>query len=158
MLLVRKSSLLGLLLVPLLSVYTGCTKDEEAMQSPMEPSAMGDVATPPQEGMEFSPVYFAFDSSVIKKEFHDPLVQMASRLKESNATIQIEGHCDERGTVDYNIALGNRRAHAVKSFLEQMGVSAANLSTISYGEERPAVDGHNEEAWRMNRRAEFVKR
>ena len=158
MLFAKKSSLLSLMLVSALSLYTGCTKDEEAMESPMEPSAMGEVASPPQEGAEFSPVYFAFDSSVIKKEFHDQLVQMASRLKETKATVQIEGHCDERGTVDYNIALGNRRAHSVKNFLVQMGVSADNLSTISYGEERPAVDGHSEEAWRMNRRAEFVRR
>ena len=73
-----------------------------------------------------------------------------------SAVIQIEGHCDERGTVEYNLALGERRAQSVKNFLTQLGVEGARLSTISYGEEKPVVQGHTEDAWAKNRRAEFV--
>jgi peptidoglycan-associated lipoprotein len=82
---------------------------------------------------------------------------MAEAMKASkSAAIQIEGHCDERGTVEYNLALGERRAQSVKNFLSQLGVDGARLSTISYGEEKPVVQGHSEDAWAKNRRAEFV--
>jgi peptidoglycan-associated lipoprotein len=82
---------------------------------------------------------------------------MAEGMKANKgAVIQIEGHCDERGTVEYNLALGERRAQSVKNFLTQLGVEAARLSTISYGEEKPVVQGHAEDAWVKNRRAEFV--
>jgi peptidoglycan-associated lipoprotein len=82
---------------------------------------------------------------------------LAEGLKASkNAVVQIEGHCDERGTVEYNLALGERRAQSVKNFLSQLGVESSRLSTISYGEEKPVVQGHTEDAWLKNRRAEFV--
>ena len=70
--------------------------------------------------------------------------------------MQVEGHCDERGTVEYNLALGERRAQSVKSYLVNLGVTDARLSTISYGEEKPASEGHDEGAWVKNRRAAFV--
>jgi peptidoglycan-associated lipoprotein len=69
---------------------------------------------------------------------------------------QIEGHCDERGTGEYNLALGERRANSAKNYLVSLGISAARISTISYGKERPLDPGHNEEAWAKNRRDHFV--
>ena len=66
-------------------------------------------------------------------------------------TVTVEGHCDERGTREYNIALGERRAEAVKTYLVSLGVEATRISTISYGKERPEVEGHHEQAWRQNR-------
>jgi peptidoglycan-associated lipoprotein len=70
--------------------------------------------------------------------------------------ILIEGHCDERGTVEYNLALGDRRARSAKEFLVKYGVASGRIETISYGEERPFAYGHNEDAWAQNRRAHFV--
>ncbi len=99
-------------------------------------------------------IYFDFDSSEIKPEFLPVLRAHADYLiRTPSAHVMIEGHCDERGSREYNIALGWRRANAVKEFLEAEGVSPLQLETISYGEERPAVPGHNEEAWAKNRRA-----
>ena len=69
--------------------------------------------------------------------------------------IKIEGHCDERGTVEYNLGLGDRRAMSVKNYLIDLGISADRIETISYGKERPVDPGHNEDAWAKNRRAEF---
>ncbi|HEY5764974.1 MAG TPA: OmpA family protein, partial [Candidatus Deferrimicrobiaceae bacterium] len=73
-----------------------------------------------------------------------------------DAKIQIEGHCDERGTSEYNMALGERRASAASKYLQNLGIAGSRLSTISYGEERPLDPGHNEDAWAKNRRATFV--
>ena len=102
-------------------------------------------------------VYFDFDSAEIRPEFLPMLRAHADYLINTpSARVTIEGHCDERGSREYNIALGERRANAVKRFLEAEGVSPLQLETISYGEERPAVPGHNEEAWAKNRRAELV--
>ncbi len=102
-------------------------------------------------------VYFDFDRSEIRPEFLPMLRAHADYLINTpSARLVIEGHCDERGSREYNIALGERRANAVKRFLEAEGVSPLQLETISYGEERPAVPGHNEEAWAKNRRAELV--
>ncbi len=74
----------------------------------------------------------------------------------SGVDIRIEGHCDERGSDEYNLALGERRAQAAMNYLATLGVPASRMSTISYGEEKPLDPGHNEEAWAKNRRAEFV--
>ena len=83
--------------------------------------------------------------------------QAAWMKKYANVSVTIEGHCDERGTREYNLALGERRANAAKNFLIQYGVSAGRMKTISYGKERPFVLGHDESAWSQNRRAHFVK-
>ncbi len=84
------------------------------------------------------------------------LANHASALRNrSGVSIQIEGHCDERGTVEYNLALGDKRAKAVANYLASLGVERARLSTISYGKERPADGRQNESAWSRNRRAEF---
>jgi peptidoglycan-associated lipoprotein len=102
-------------------------------------------------------IYFDFDSAVLKYKAKDSLVNKAEWLRMNpNASIIIEGHCDERGTSAYNIALGDRRAQSAMDFFLDMGIDVHQLSTISYGEERPVDIAHTEEAWAMNRRAHFV--
>ena len=102
-------------------------------------------------------IYFEFDSSVLLPMAREVLNRKAEWLRDNtDASIIIEGHCDERGTNAYNIALGERRAESAKAYLVDLGISDLRLTTISYGEERPVDPGHNEEAWAKNRRAHFV--
>ena len=102
-------------------------------------------------------IHFAFDSSFIDAEAERILAQKAAWLQDNAAaSVQIEGHCDERGTSAYNLALGERRANAVQQYLTVLGIAADRLSTISYGEEQPLDPGHDESAWSRNRRAHFV--
>jgi peptidoglycan-associated lipoprotein len=99
-------------------------------------------------------VFFAFDRSDITPESQQILERQADWLRRyPNVTVTIEGHCDERGTREYNLALGERRAQAVKNVLVALGIPASRISTISYGKERPAVVGSSEEAYAQNRRA-----
>ncbi len=102
------------------------------------------------------PVFFAYDSSDLSQESRATLEQDSRVFRQyPDATIIIEGHCDERGTEEYNLALGDRRAQAAKDYLVQLGIPADRLQTISYGEEKPFVQGSNEAAWAQNRRAHF---
>lgn len=102
-------------------------------------------------------VFFDYDKSDIKPEGRQVLQRQAEWLKKyPNVTLTVEGHCDERGTREYNLALGERRAAAVKKMLVALGVPANRVSTISYGKERPAVVGSNEAAWAQNRRGVSV--
>lgn len=102
-------------------------------------------------------VYFEFDSAALLPVAQDLLSQKAGYIQAMpGLSITIEGHCDERGTDAYNMALGERRAEAAKAFLVNIGVSASQINTISYGEERPVDTGKNEEAWAKNRRAHFM--
>jgi len=102
-------------------------------------------------------VYFAFDDSSLDYQAQELLKQKAVWMRDNPDTnVVIEGHCDERGTNAYNLALGDRRAESVKSFMVNLGISSVRMTTISYGEERPVDLGHNEEAWAKNRRAAFV--
>jgi len=102
-------------------------------------------------------VLYDFDSSVLTPTAQDRLRRKAEWLKENpKASVKIEGHCDERGTVEYNLALGWRRAEAAKAFLVDLGISAARMTTISYGKERPFAKGKGESVWSQNRRAHFV--
>ena len=102
-------------------------------------------------------IYFDFDSSALRDAAKDLLSQKAEWLRANpNASVIVEGHCDERGTSAYNIALGDSRAESAKSYLFALGVDATQLSKISYGEERPAGPGKGEQAWAKNRRAHFV--
>jgi len=98
-------------------------------------------------------VYFDFDSSVIRPDAAEVLNHQATVLNKKDGEIVVAGHADERGTREYNLALGARRANAVSNYLVARGVDAERISTISYGKERPAVLGNNEEAWSKNRRA-----
>jgi peptidoglycan-associated lipoprotein len=101
-------------------------------------------------------IYFEFDKSTLTPQAKETLVKQAEWLRSNrDVRVVIEGHCDERGTNEYNLALGDRRAASTKTFLVDLGISPARLTIISYGEERPLVSGHNEEAWAKNRRAHF---
>ena len=102
-------------------------------------------------------IHFAFDSFLLEPEAERILGEKAAWLQDNaNVGVQIEGHCDERGTSDYNLALGERRANAVQQYLTVLGIDSGRLSTISYGEEQPLDPGHDEAAWGRNRRARFV--
>ena len=101
-------------------------------------------------------VYFGFDVHALDGSAKGTLDGNMSCYQSLTGQVKIEGHADERGTVDYNLALGQRRADAVKRHLTSGGVSSSRVSTVSYGEERPAASGHNESAWRQNRRAEIL--
>ena len=104
-----------------------------------------------------STVYFDFNSSTLSSSTRDALESNANFLKENTSVeVQIEGHADERGGVQYNLALGEKRAQAVKQYLVSMGVSSSRVTTISFGKERPIAFGHDESAWSQNRRANFV--
>ena len=99
-------------------------------------------------------VFFGYDSAELDPDAQELLQAQAAWLKQYNkSSIIIEGHCDERGTREYNLALGERRAQAVKNYLNGLGVSNSSISTISYGKERPAVVGSNDAAWSQNRRS-----
>jgi peptidoglycan-associated lipoprotein len=167
--------LLGLVLI--VAVAAGCAKkkSEVSIDTPYEEED-AEVFTPettrggeglpdidqerllwdPATGLQ--PVYFAFDSYALRADARETLQDNASKIMQApGALIQIEGHCDERGTQEYNLALGEKRALAVRDYLIQLGVSGDRLVTISYGEEYPAVIGSNEAAWAQNRRCEFNK-
>ncbi len=99
-------------------------------------------------------VYFELDDSTVKAEFQDTLRAHAEFLSlNSHIQVTVEGHCDERGTPEYNLALGERRGRAVESILISYGVSSSQIRIVSFGEEKPAVFGHDESAWSKNRRA-----
>jgi peptidoglycan-associated lipoprotein len=102
-------------------------------------------------------VYFEYDRFTILEDQKTTLNQDAAWLKANPAVkVTIEGHCDERGTAEYNLGLGERRARAVKEYLAAAGIAANRLTTISYGKERPLVLGHDENAWKWNRRVHFA--
>ncbi|HUK83754.1 MAG TPA: OmpA family protein [Verrucomicrobiae bacterium] len=105
---------------------------------------------------QFVPVYFDFDSAKIRPSEMSKLESVAAAMKGNDKKLVIEGYCDERGTAEYNRALGERRAQAAREELVHMGIDAGRISTISYGKDRPADPGHDESAWAKNRRDEFV--
>jgi len=107
--------------------------------------------------LQMETIHFDYDSYELRPDAIKILEESGCLLKKyPKATVTIEGHCDERGTVEYNIALGERRAWAVKSYLVDYGINPENLITISYGKEKPIDPGHDEDAWEKNRRAAIV--
>ncbi len=104
-----------------------------------------------------STVYFDYDKSDIRDEYRSALHVVVEKMKEySDIRLQVDGHCDERGTAAYNLALGERRANAAKKFLTDAGISGSRIETKSWGEEKPAAEGHNDAAWAKNRRDDFM--
>lgn len=102
-------------------------------------------------------IYFAYDSDVLTEQSRDSLYKSAETIiKKTSGPYALEGHCDERGSDEYNLALGEKRAKAVYKYLLTLGVAPERIATISYGEERPANPGHDETAWAKNRRVEFA--
>jgi peptidoglycan-associated lipoprotein len=119
-------------------------------------SMQGNTTTDPQlEALQT--IYFDYDRAVVRGDQKSALESSAVAIgnNASWGTIVVEGHCDERGSEEYNLALGERRATAVKRYLSDLGVPAQRLDVVSFGESKPAVQGHDESAWRWNRRAEF---
>ena len=103
-------------------------------------------------------VYFVVDSSSIDGEAQRVLDKQAAWIKQSGTRVLVEGHCDERGTREYNLALGERRANSIKQYLVAQGVDANSVETISYGKERPIAEGSSEDSWQRNRRGVTIKR
>lgn len=156
-----KSVKTGLSLVFALAIVSGCSTstNNDSSTSSTTPA----VATPPPADttadtrMDDIPledvVYFDFDQSLLKPATRDLLISHAERMRAGNTgPVRLEGHADELGTREYNLALGERRAKAVRDFLVLQGVDGSTLEVISYGEERPAQTGSNESARAMNRR------
>ena len=149
----------------------GCAKKPPKQLPPAPPSETTTTTPPVAENNGPTPgsradfvaqagsdtVHFATDSSDIDAEATSILTKQAAWLaKFPNVRVTIEGHCDERGTREYNLALGDRRANSAKNFLVNAGVNAARISVISYGKERPVATGSDEESWAQNRRAVSV--
>jgi peptidoglycan-associated lipoprotein len=170
---------LVLAVVSLAFIATGCHKKKPPVIEPptTEQGQMGtetmtehppEAVKPGTEGAltemtidevtrQLQPVFFDFDKSDIREDQIAALQNNASILKKNpTASVLIEGHCDERGTVEYNLALGDRRAKAAQDYLVSLGIAENRTSTISYGKSRPFAEGHDEDAWRLNRRAQFV--
>jgi peptidoglycan-associated lipoprotein len=132
----------------------------------LESKGTSETGIPPEAKPEitipvvFEPrdVFFDYDRFVLRDDAREALTGDGKLLVDNpGVKVLLEGHCDERGTVEYNLALGERRANAVRAYLVQYGVDVSRLSTISYGEERPFAQGQDESAWSQNRRVHFVK-
>ena len=154
-------SVLSLILTFSLVIATSCSKkqkNDEAAENIAPPTeAAADLSdSDASKAMGLQTVNFAYDSSALDAGSKKTLNENAKVLKDkSNLKVQIEGHTDERGGIQYNIALGERRANSAKSYLIDKGINADRLSIISYGKEKPADNGHDEAAWAKNRRANF---
>ncbi len=153
----------GTPLGPGVGLGPGATAGPTDITTPAEPKDNVPLPEDPfggpedRETLRSSTVYFDFDKSTVKKSEQGKLSAVADHMKtHPQAKLQVEGHCDERGTEGYNLALGERRALAVREVLIGLGVSAANITTVTLGESRPADPGHDDSAWSKNRRAEFV--
>jgi peptidoglycan-associated lipoprotein len=169
----RHALLLTMLSVML--VLMGCQKHAVKEPPPAATTEQGGAATPgletngvgqgtataegaagQQGGINVRIIYFDFDNAEIRPEYRDTIGAHARRLSGTTQRVRLEGHTDERGSREYNIGLGERRAQAVRKALMLLGVSDGQIATVSYGEERPAVQGSDEEAWAKNRRVEIV--
>jgi peptidoglycan-associated lipoprotein len=138
----------------ILTLICGCAKKivkpPETIKETAWPAVFSSVP-------ELKPIYFEYDKWDIATDERDTLAKNSQFLKQNAALdIQVEGHCDERGTTEYNLALGERRANAVKEYYVYMGIDASRIEAVSYGEEKPLDPGHTEEAWAKNRRAETL--
>jgi len=152
---------LGLALVVV--AFAACTKTPPP--APSDKTGFGSEAptSRPASGMgdssAFRTVYFDFDKSDLSADARSGLSANADYLKSnSSVAVTIEGNCDERGSAEYNLALGKRRAEAAHRYLADLGIETSRMTTVSFGKERPAVEGHNELAWAKNRRDDFKVR
>ena len=165
----RIQALLPALLILSLVSFSGCAKkqaDEEAMKPGTDSGAMGKEEPLESKSIGISegrtsdgmlPVYFDFDTSDIRNDQVSRIEVNGDFLKKNAMlNIRIEGNCDPRGTKEYNMALGERRALSAKKYLENLGISEARMTTISYGKERLLLHGQDELSWAQNRRDDFV--
>jgi peptidoglycan-associated lipoprotein len=141
----------------------GCQTTQDTQETTQPEGSEWREEAPSEDSMresrpltDLQTIYFDFDRSDIRPDARDALRSNADAIKKSAGAVTIEGHTDERGSAEYNLALGERRANAAKRYLVDLGVASSQLNTVSFGEDRPAVQGHDESAWRYNRRAEFV--
>jgi peptidoglycan-associated lipoprotein len=133
------------------------TADSGVPMTGLSTEPVREAAAPESSVLKLEKVFFEYDAYTLTPQTREILARNAEWLRQNPAAkLTIEGHCDERGSDEYNLALGQRRADAVKSYLLSLGIAAERLSDISYGEERPAVAGSDESAWSQNRRAEFL--
>ncbi|MGA2192895.1 MAG: peptidoglycan-associated lipoprotein Pal [Nitrospirota bacterium] len=131
--------------------------ERKTAEAPPGPKEQPEPVEAPRAEKALQDIYFDFDSYVIGPKYTTVLIDNAEWLKaHPNAVVTIEGNCDERGTVEYNLALGEKRADAAKNYLVSLGVSADRMKTISYGKSKPVDPGHDEAAWAKNRRDHFV--
>jgi len=156
-----------LLVIPAMMVTLSCQKKTVAVAKEPVPEEKPAPPPPPPPGpseeermaamIMQEDVYFEFDKSTLTPAAQETLTRKAEYLRRlADVTVTIEGHCDERGTNEYNLALGDRRAESAKAFLVQLGIDASRMTTISYGEERPVCMESTEECWAKNRRDHFV--
>ncbi|MBI2082114.1 MAG: peptidoglycan-associated lipoprotein Pal [Deltaproteobacteria bacterium] len=142
----KKTTIAAMLMIVGLALTFGCSKQGKP-----------DVAGKTSKGL--NRIHFDFDQSDVKDEYKKVLKGNAGYMKDNEkASVQVEGHCDERGTEEYNIALGHRRANAARDYLVSLGVDKGRVKTKSFGEEKPLETCSNESCWWKNRRAEFVKK
>lgn len=163
-----KRGIFILLTVVMMIFIFGCPKKTEPPALPPvveeppveEPVVQDEPIVPPEEPVttvELRPVYFEYDQFDLTQEAKAILTDNAQQLMEyQNTDVLLEGHCDERGTEQYNLSLGQKRAESVKQFLVNYGVADSRVRTISYGEERPVCKQSNESCWSRNRRVEFI--
>ena len=158
----------------LVTLLLGCAaKKKEPVQPPTKPKAEEKVKPEEpkpkeeeevitgeeelKEKLSLENIYFDFDKYFLRSDAKETLAKNAEYLKANpSVKTKIEGHCDERGTVEYNLALGEKRARSAMEYLINLGIDSKRISIISYGKERPVDPGYNEEAWAKNRRDEFV--
>jgi peptidoglycan-associated lipoprotein len=163
----RSAALLGVLALALVLGTVGCqqaapgTGEGEGSKAGGSefPTDTGEVeVVTTTELVELETVYFDFDKSTIRSDQRANLQADATAIKSQPelGVVTLQGNCDERGSEEYNLALGERRASAVKQYLVDLGVASSRLRTVSFGESKPAVAGHDESAWRWNRRVDFA--
>lgn len=129
--------------------------EAKPVEQPAAKEEVKEQAAAAAEGLQ--PIYFDFDKSFVRADAKSVMKANAEWLKANpKVKIRIEGNCDERGTIEYNQALGQRRAASAKKYLTDMGISSGRISLISYGKEKPACSEHNEECWQKNRRDDLV--
>ncbi len=128
-----------------------------ASERDLTPAELGAAFTDPNNPLSKQTIYFMYDSSMVQQDFISVIAAHAQYLAANpGQRLVLEGHADERGSREYNIALGEQRSKAVARMMQVQGVSAAQLELVSYGEEKPDDEGHNEAAWQMNRRVELI--
>ena len=162
----QRDVLMTVLLFGLVPGLVGCPKKKLIKDDSIQPVPGVEESDEPSGrgktyGVEsaLGPVYFDFDSAALSDEAQERLAANANWLKRhAGVELQVGGHCDERGTTEYNLSLGQKRATVIRDNLVHLGISGGRITTISFGEEQPADPGHTDAAWSKNRRAEFLTR
>lgn len=166
----NRHAMLVILALAFFVMMLGCGKKPPPPEPPAPPVVVEDTTTkvtepptpPPPEVQrltedQFKIAYFDFDKYNLRADAKAALEANARLLKDNaKVTVMIEGHCDERGTVEYNLALGEKRARTAMDYLKSLGIEAGRMEIISYGKERPVATGHDEASWQKNRRAKFT--